>query len=102
MEDTRQLIANYECDTGENPLWHAAEGRLYWCDIPKGHIFRHDPQTGYRERCYEGDVVGGSTIERDGAILCFMERGAIKRRHGRQFTTIIDSIPGEEVRASMT
>ncbi|GAG21164.1 unnamed protein product, partial [marine sediment metagenome] len=31
-----ELIADYECVTGEGPLWHPDEGRLYWVDIPKG------------------------------------------------------------------
>ncbi len=25
-----ELIADYRCITGENPLWHPDEGRLYW------------------------------------------------------------------------
>ena len=34
-----ELIADYACETGENPLWHAIEQKLYWCDIPHGRIF---------------------------------------------------------------
>ena len=44
------LIANYACETGENPLWHPIERRLYWCDIPNGRLFRYDPATGAHEQ----------------------------------------------------
>jgi D-xylonolactonase len=96
MQEAPELIANYECKTGENPLWHAAEKRLYWCDIPRGHLFRYDPQANHHERCYEGQTIGGFTVERDGALLCFMERGAVKRWCGGVLTTVVDHIPGEE------
>ena len=29
-----ELIADYACEVGEGPLWHAQEQRLYWADIP--------------------------------------------------------------------
>ena len=66
-----ELIADYACTTGENPLWHPLEKRLYWCDIPNGRIFRYDPASGVHERCYEGRVVGGFTIQTDGSLLLF-------------------------------
>jgi D-xylono/L-arabinono-1,4-lactonase len=48
------LIADYQCQTGEGPLWHPTEQRLYWCDIPAGRIFRYDPITGRHEQCFQG------------------------------------------------
>jgi D-xylono/L-arabinono-1,4-lactonase len=72
-----ELIADYFCETGENPLWHPMERRLYWCDIPGGRIFRYDPETRIHELCYQGRVVGGFTIQLDGALLLFMDRGTI-------------------------
>jgi len=29
-----ELIADYQCQTGEGPLWHPDEKQLYWLDIP--------------------------------------------------------------------
>ncbi len=72
-----ECLADYGCETGENPLWHPLEKRLYWCDIPRGRIFRFDPATGLHEQCYEGRPVGGFTIQADGSLLLFMDRGAI-------------------------
>ena len=64
-----ELIADYECVTGEGPLWHPDEQRLYWVDIPRGRLFRYEPATGAHEQVYEGDPIGGFTIQDDGALL---------------------------------
>ncbi len=53
-----QLIADYACEIAENPLWHPIEQRLYWCDIPKGRLFRYDPAIGAHEQCYEVRMIG--------------------------------------------
>jgi sugar lactone lactonase YvrE len=71
------LVADFACETGENPLWHPMEKCLYWTDIPKGRLFRFDPCSGRHEQCYEGRVVGGFTIQRDGSLLLFMDRGTV-------------------------
>ena len=58
-----EAVADYACITGENPLWHSQEGKVYWTDIPMGRLFRYDPKTGKHEQCYSGEVVGGFTIQ---------------------------------------
>lgn len=80
-----ELIADYACKTGENPVWHAAEQRLYWIDIDNGRLFRYDPAAGSHELAYQADaMIGGLTIQADGAVLLFMQRGAIHAwREGR-------------------
>jgi sugar lactone lactonase YvrE len=72
-----ELIADCVCQTGENPLWHPAERKLYWTDIPGGKLFRFDPAAGGWEECWHGEPVGGFTLQADGALLLFMARGAI-------------------------
>ncbi|MFN2272865.1 MAG: SMP-30/gluconolactonase/LRE family protein [Anaerolineae bacterium] len=90
------LIADYKCETGEGPMWHPLEKKVYWCDIPRGRLFRYDPATGQHEMCYEGDeALGGFTVQADGALLFFMARGAVKIWRGSELTTVIDEIPGE-------
>ena len=64
-----QLIADYGCKTGEGPLWHPDEKRVYWTDIPTGRLFRYEPLTGKHEQFYEGQQVGGFTIQEDGSLL---------------------------------
>jgi sugar lactone lactonase YvrE len=90
-----ELIADYECVVGEGPLWHPGEQRLYWVDIPTGRLFRYDPATGTHEQCYQGEVLGGFTIQADGALLLFMARGAVKIWREGELTTVIDEISDE-------
>jgi sugar lactone lactonase YvrE len=90
-----ELIANYECVTGEGPLWHPQEQKLYWADIPMGRLFRYDPKTGEHEQFFEGDAVGGFTFQDDGSLLLFMARGAVKILRDGELETILEDIPDE-------
>jgi D-xylonolactonase len=90
-----QLLVDCRCETGENPLWHPAEKRLYWLDIPRGTIFRLDPATGEHEVVYQGDVTGGFTIQEDGALLLFGTGGAVRLLRDGVATPLINSLPGE-------
>ena len=90
-----ELIADYQCVIGEGPLWHPGERRLYWVDIATGRMFRYEPATGRHELCYEGEVVGGFTIQADGALLLFMAKGAVKIWREGVLTPVVDEIPDE-------
>ncbi|MBN1429460.1 MAG: SMP-30/gluconolactonase/LRE family protein [Anaerolineae bacterium] len=90
-----KLIADYQCQVGENPLWHPMEHCLYWCDITSGRLFRYDPATSQHEQCYSGEPIGGFTIQADGALLLFMARGSIATWRDGRLDTIVDEIPDE-------
>ena len=90
-----EMIVDYECEVGEGPLWHPTEKRLYWADIPRGRLFRYDPATGEHEQFYDGDVVGGFTIQEDGGLLLFMEKGAVAVLRDGEPSYIIDELLGE-------
>jgi D-xylonolactonase len=90
-----ELICDYACEIGENPLWHPFEKRLYWCDIANGRLFRYDPSTKKHEQFYQGEVVGGFTIQADGSLLLFMAKGAVKIWRESGMETVIDYIPDE-------
>ena len=88
-----ELIADYRCHTGENPLWHPFENCLYWSDIPNGRLFRYFPDSGMHEQCYEGRQVGGFTIQEDGSLLLFMEKGAIALFNSGKLEYVHKEIP---------
>ena len=92
-----RIAAQSSCTLGENPLWHADECRLYWCDIVHGRLFRHDPQTGTTEMVRDGaddkSMIGGFTLEADGALLLFMDGGRIERWSGNASETIREAHP---------
>jgi len=92
---TPELIADPVCYLGENPLWHPLERRLYWTDIHEGRMFRYDPATGQHEACYRGPSVGGFTIQTDGALLLFMEHGAVARWQNGALEPVVKEIPAE-------
>ena len=90
------VVADYACRTGERPLWHAAERRLYWTDIPAGRMYRLDPSTGAHEQVYEGRPVGGMTVQADGSLLLFMDRGTVAVwRDGEIAKTIVEEVAEE-------
>jgi D-xylonolactonase len=95
MDGEMQKIADYACETGENPLWHPLEQRLYWTDIPTGRMFRFDPATGMHEQFYSGRPVGGFTIQSDGSLLLFMDRGTVVLWHNGRLNEIIAGMEDE-------
>src|SRR5215472_8720952 len=90
-----QILADYKCVIGENPLWHPVEKCLYWCDIDTGRIFRYEPLSKRHEVVFQGDPLGGFTMQADGALLLFMDRGAVKSWKNNRLTTLIEEIPDE-------
>ena len=98
MSPTPELIANYQCLCGEGPIWHPDEGRLYWLDIDTGRIFRYEPATGRHEQIYEGEHIGGITIQADGSLALYGPRGLVDGWCEGRITTLVEGIPGEEDR----
>jgi D-xylonolactonase len=89
------LIADYECHTGEGPLWHPGEERLYWVDIPNGRLFRYDPAANNHEVCYETDVIAGFTIQADGSLLLFEDGGRIELYDDGVVRPVVEAIPDD-------
>ncbi|HZT44189.1 MAG TPA: SMP-30/gluconolactonase/LRE family protein [Chthonomonadaceae bacterium] len=90
-----ELIADYACVVGENPLWHPGEQRLYWTDIDTGRLFWYEPASGKHQALDMGRKVGGFTIQADGALLLFMDRGTVQIWRNGQGRTIVEEIPEE-------
>lgn len=90
-----KVVANTHCQTGEGPLWHPDQNVVYWVDIPQGRLFSYDPTTGEHELRYEDSVISAATIQADGSLLLFMDRGRVLRWDDDSTTRIVDEIPAE-------
>jgi len=65
------IAADAGCELGENPLWNAERQSVDWTDIPAGKIYRLDVATQKFTAIYEGEPVGGFTIQENGDLLLF-------------------------------
>jgi D-xylonolactonase len=90
-----EIVVDSTLELGENPLWHPDEKRVYWVDIPGGGLYRYDPESGRYEELLRGDMIGGFTIQQDGALLLFMERGMIKKWREGRLETVCEGIDDE-------
>jgi sugar lactone lactonase YvrE len=91
-----EFIADYSCRTGEGPVWHPDEKRLYWVDIPAGNLYRYDPSTRHHELYFHSKPIGGCTVQADGSLLLFMADCTVAvLRKGKIIRTIIDEVPAE-------
>lgn len=89
-----EILADYACNTGEGPSWHPDEQAVYWTDIPAGKLFRYDVKTGAHEQVYEGRSVGGMTIQPDGSMLLFRDKGnVVQWKGGKELATLIEAVP---------
>jgi len=86
-------IVNYDCRTGEGPLWHPDEEALYWLDIPDGELYSYDPATGEHALRHEGERVGGFTVQENGDLLLFGEGGSIRTWSAGLGETLVAEIP---------
>ncbi|MBV8271472.1 MAG: SMP-30/gluconolactonase/LRE family protein [Cupriavidus sp.] len=60
---------------GESPVWRAAEGALYWVDIPAQKIVRLQVETGARTEWMLPEKVACIAFDRNGTVLAGMESG---------------------------
>ncbi len=95
LSDPPETIADYACDVGENPLWHPDDASLLWTDIPSGRLFQYKPATKVSEIIYTGRPVGGFTIQQDGSLLLFKDRGTITCWTAGHEVVIVPEIPIE-------
>jgi sugar lactone lactonase YvrE len=81
-----QVVVNYHCTVGENPLWDELEGRLYWEDIETNRLFRLDHATGEHECFHRGSsMIGGFSFQADGSLLLFeVDQISVLEKSGKQ------------------
>jgi D-xylonolactonase len=72
-----ELVVDCQCHLGESPIWHPLEKRLYWMDILSGLVFVYNPAENEHRIIYQGEPVGGLTLQADGSLLFLMSEGKI-------------------------
>ena len=78
MRRALSVVADTHCIVGEGPLYHPDRGILYWVDIFQGHLFGYDPISDAYEQVLDYDgKIGGFTIQEDGSLLLFCDRGRV-------------------------
>lgn len=96
MLSVPELVADARCHIAEGPVWHPDEQCLYWTDIPAGKIYRFDTENGNYELVFQGEPVGGMTVQDDGSLLLLGARGSVKVwRDGHVTDIILTDIPEE-------
>jgi len=93
MSSEPTVVANYECQVGECPLWHPDEQRLYWTDQFTGRLFRYDPAADSHEQVYDGEDVTGFTFQSTGSLLLFMDGGRVVEWSDGEQTTVVEGVP---------
>jgi D-xylonolactonase len=91
-----EIVADYRNHVGEGPTWDPRDKKLYWIDIPNGRIFRYDPASGDHAQIFDGPMMGGFTMQEDGSLLLFMEKGAIAVLRDGKLDYVVDELPGED------
>lgn len=67
MSEVR-CVAPTGCLLGEGPLWSPTEGFLWWVDIKRAKLHRHNPRTGNTRR-YDLPVHASALALSDGALI---------------------------------
>lgn len=76
---TPEFLVGAHNGCGENPLWDDRRGLLFWCDIPKGHIFSFDPKTASHRLVADlGQECGAFSLEESGDLLLLLTGDAAR------------------------
>lgn len=69
-----RIVAQYNCQCGEGPLYDPTRNVVFWTDIDTGRLFQIDCTSHVHKQIYQGDPVGGFTLQEDGELLLFRVR----------------------------
>jgi len=75
MKTPVELVANTNCEIGENPLWHAETKCVFYLDIAAGTVYEYSPSNHACRPFSRGRVTGGMVAQEDGSLLLFQDGG---------------------------
>ena len=84
---------------GEGPVWHAAEGTLYWVDIMKDTIWKWTPGVGQAVVMRPSGRANGMTLDakRRRVVAGWSTRTIWRVEHDGSIVTIADSYEGKKL-----
>jgi D-xylonolactonase len=68
-----ELLTEFRCEIGENPLWHADARAIFFLDIPAGAVHSYHPAKKQSGLVNRGRPTGGFTLQEDGSLLLFQD-----------------------------
>ena len=90
------VITNHKSITGENPLWDWKRKIFYWVDIHGKKLFKYDLASNESSIVFEGELIGGFTVQIDGSLLLFMDKGRIALLKEGSLHNLVTKIEIEE------
>ncbi len=96
---TLRVVADVACNTGEGPLWHPDLQTLFWVDIPEGKLYAYNPAKDTHRLVYDDRPIGGFTLQDDGQLLLFRDRGNVVTLDpsGGDITGVVIEEIGDEI-----
>jgi sugar lactone lactonase YvrE len=70
-----ECVLEARCSLGEGPCWSAAEGALYWTDVPAKTIHRWHPATGAHRTWAMPEMVTAIALRKKGGLLIASHTG---------------------------
>ncbi len=75
MAHNIDCVVSTRARIGESPFWDPEDQRLWWVDIPAGHVHRFDPATGRNETFEFGEPVGCLAPRAAGGLVLAAKSG---------------------------
>jgi sugar lactone lactonase YvrE len=82
-QTTVRVAVSADAELGESPLWSPAEQALYWVDIKRPRLFRHDMRSGATRATAMPEEIGAIGLRAGGGLVAAMRSGfALIDAHG--------------------
>lgn len=89
-----QIAADLHLENAECPVWNPVDHRLYFAEIPRGLLFRLNPETMQTEQVHQaGEQIGALLVAEDGSLVLGLEEGRVRRWKDGVSTELCAGIP---------
>ena len=68
-------VLDARAQTGEGAVWDVLDQALWWVDIPRGQLFRYDPESGENRGFDMGEPIGCLALRRSGGLVVALRSG---------------------------